>query len=106
MTSGCSLKMTCVSSNNSTRADMQFSENWLRTYVDPALDSDALSHALTMAGLEVEGLDPEGAAFPKVVVAQSITAEKHPDADRLQVCKVDIGSGEPLQIVCGAANAR
>ena len=85
---------------------MQFSEQWLRTFVNPALDSDALSHLLTMAGLEVEGIEPVAAVFSKVVVAQIISAEKHPDADRLQVCKVDIGSGEPLQIVCGAANAR
>lgn len=85
---------------------MQFSEQWLRSYVNPALDSDALSHALTMAGLEVEGLKPVAASFSKVVIAQIISAEKHPDADRLQVCKVDVGTGEPLQIVCGAPNAR
>ncbi|HEY8118089.1 MAG TPA: phenylalanine--tRNA ligase subunit beta [Methylophilaceae bacterium] len=85
---------------------MQFSEQWLRSYVNPALDSEALSHTLTMAGLEVEALEPVAAMFTKVVVAQIISAEKHPDADRLQICKVDIGSGEPLQIVCGAANAR
>src|SRR5665647_54186 len=92
--------------NNLTRANMQFSEQWLRSYVNPALDSDALSHALTMAGLEVEGLKPVAASFSKVVIAQIISAEKHPDADRLQVCKVDVGTGEPLQIVCGAPNAR
>ena len=85
---------------------MQFSEQWLRTFVDPALDSDALSHLLTMAGLEVEEAKPVAASFSKVVVAQIISAEKHPDADRLQVCKVDVGAAEPLQIVCGAANAR
>ena len=85
---------------------MQFSEQWLRTYVNPSLDSDALSHALTMAGLEVEGLDPVAAPFTHVVIAQIISAEKHPDADRLQVCKVDVGAGEPIQIVCGASNAR
>jgi phenylalanyl-tRNA synthetase beta chain len=85
---------------------MQFSEQWLRSYVNPALDSDALSHALTMAGLEVEGLSPVAVPFTKVVVAQILSAEKHPDADRLQVCKVDVGTAEPLQIVCGAPNAR
>lgn len=85
---------------------MQFSEHWLRQYVDPALDSQGLSHALTMAGLEVEELEPVAPEFTKVVVAEIISAEKHPDADRLQVCKVNIGSGEPLQIVCGAPNAR
>ena len=85
---------------------MQFSEQWLRQYVNPELDSDALSHALTMAGLEVEGLEPVAATFAKVVIAQIISAEKHPDADRLQICRVDVGAGEPLQIVCGAPNAR
>ena len=85
---------------------MQFSENWLRSLVDTNLDSDALSHALTMAGLEVEQMQPVAAPFSKVVVAKILSAEKHPDADRLQVCKVDVGLAEPLQIVCGAANAR
>ena len=85
---------------------MQFSENWLRQFVNPVLDSEALSHALTMTGLEVEALEPVAAVFTKVVVARIISAEKHPDADRLQVCRVDVGTGEPLQIVCGAPNAR
>jgi len=85
---------------------MQFSENWLRSLVDTNLDSEALSHALTMAGLEVEEMQPVAAPFSKVVVAKILSAEKHPDADRLQVCKVDVGLAEPLQIVCGAANAR
>ncbi|MDI1308489.1 MAG: phenylalanine--tRNA ligase subunit beta [Methylotenera sp.] len=85
---------------------MQFSENWLRSLVNTDLDSQALSHALTMAGLEVEDMQPVAAAFSKVVVAKILSAEKHPDADRLQVCKVDVGLAEPLQIVCGAANAR
>jgi phenylalanyl-tRNA synthetase beta chain len=85
---------------------MQFSENWLRSLVNTDLDSQALSHALTMAGLEVEEMQPVAAAFSKVVVAKILSAEKHPDADRLQVCKVDVGLAEPLQIVCGAANAR
>jgi len=85
---------------------MQFSENWLRSLVNTDLDSQALSHALTMAGLEVEEMQPVAAPFSKVVVAKILTAEKHPDADRLQVCKVDVGLAEPLQIVCGAANAR
>ncbi len=85
---------------------MQFSENWLRSLVDTDLDSQALSHALTMAGLEVEDMQAVAAPFSKVVVARILSAEKHPDADRLQVCKVDVGLAEPLQIVCGAANAR
>lgn len=85
---------------------MQFSENWLRSLVQTDLDSQALSHALTMAGLEVEEIQQVAAPFSKVVVAKILSAEKHPDADRLQVCKVDVGQAEPLQIVCGAANAR
>ncbi|MEQ1765895.1 MAG: phenylalanine--tRNA ligase subunit beta, partial [Methylotenera sp.] len=85
---------------------MQFSENWLRSLVNTDLDSQALSHALTMAGLEVEEMQPVAAPFSRVVVAKILSAEKHPDADRLQVCKVDVGLAEPLQIVCGAPNAR
>lgn len=85
---------------------MQFSENWLRSLVNTDLDSQALSHALTMAGLEVEDMQAVAAPFSKVVVAKILSAEKHPDADRLQVCKVDVGLAEPIQIVCGAANAR
>ncbi len=85
---------------------MQFSENWLRQYVNPSMNSEALSHALTMSGLEVEEMSDVTVAFSKVVVAKILSAEKHPDADRLQVCKVDVGLAEPLQIVCGASNAR
>lgn len=84
---------------------MQFSELWLRSFVSPALDSDALGHLLTMAGLEVEEQDGVAAVFSKVVVAQIVEAEKHPNADKLRVCKVDAGQGELLQIVCGAPNA-
>ncbi len=84
---------------------MQFSENWLRTFVNPDLSSDALGHAMTMAGLEVEEKQPAGVAFSHVVIAEILEAEKHPDADRLQVCKVNVGN-QVLQIVCGAPNAR
>ncbi|GHT85907.1 phenylalanine--tRNA ligase beta subunit [Betaproteobacteria bacterium] len=84
---------------------MRFSENWLRTFVNPALDSEALGHLLTMAGLEVEEADPVAPPFTGVVVAQIVEAEKHPDADKLKRCKVDVGAGEVLQIVCGAPNA-
>ncbi len=87
---------------------MKFSESWLRTFVNPALSSAELSHLLTMAGLEVEELEPVAPAFDQVVVAQVLEVVKHPDADRLKVCQVDIGpmsgSGTPLQIVCGAPN--
>ena len=85
---------------------MKFSENWLRELVDVQADRTQLAHALTMAGLEVEELTPLGEGLDGVVVAEIVGAEKHPEADRLQVCKVDAGQGEPLQIVCGAPNAR
>ena len=85
---------------------MKFSEQWLRTMVNPSLSSEELSHLLTMAGLEVEELDPVAPEFNSVVIAEILTAEKHPDADRLQVLSVRVGEGEPLQIVCGAPNAR
>ncbi len=84
---------------------MQFSENWLRSFVDTTLDTSELTYALTMSGLEVEELISVAPSFSNVVVAQIVSAEKHPDADRLQLLKVDIG-GEFLQIVCGASNAR
>ena len=84
---------------------MQFSELWLRSFVSPDLDTDQLGHLLTMAGLEVEEQDGVAAVFSKVVVAQVVEAEKHPNADKLRVCKVDAGQGELLQIVCGAPNA-
>src|SRR5574343_1306107 len=83
---------------------MKFSESWLRSLVNPELSSEALSHLLTMAGLEVEDLDPVAPTFDQVVVAQVVSVVKHPDADRLNVCQVDIGDGQPKQIVCGAPN--
>ncbi|MGE5769462.1 MAG: phenylalanine--tRNA ligase subunit beta [Betaproteobacteria bacterium] len=83
---------------------MKFSESWLRTLVDPQLTSEELSHLLTMAGLEVEALDPVAPAFDKVVVAHVLEVVRHPDADRLNVCRVDTGSGAPTTIVCGAPN--
>jgi len=83
---------------------MKFSESWLRTFANPSLNSDELSHLLTMAGLEVEEMVPVAPAFDKVVVAQVLTKNKHPDADRLSVLTVDVGEGEPLTIVCGAQN--
>ena len=85
---------------------MQFSEHWLHQFVNPKLDADELGHALTMAGLEVEEQKLAALLFNNVVVGEIISAEKHPDADRLQLCKVDVGQDKPLQIVCGAPNAR
>jgi len=85
---------------------MKISENWLRTWVNPAIDSEKLSDQLTMLGLEVDEIAPAAKPFTGVVVGEVLTVEQHPDADRLRVTTVNIGSGEPLQIVCGAPNVR
>ncbi|MBN8480015.1 MAG: phenylalanine--tRNA ligase subunit beta [Xanthomonadales bacterium] len=85
---------------------MKFSENWLRELVDIPVDGAALVRKLTMSGLEVEEAVVLGAGLDGIVVGEIVSAERHPDADKLQVCRVDIGRGEPLQIVCGAPNAR
>lgn len=84
---------------------MQFSEQWLRTFVDPAIDSAGLDRLLTMAGLEVEERTPVAPPFSGVVVGRIVDAQPHPNADRLRVCRVDVGADVPLQIVCGAPNA-
>ena len=84
---------------------MKFSERWLRTLVDPPLDTAGLADALTMAGLEVEDMAPAAPPFSGVVVAKIEGVRPHPNADRLRVCAVNIGGPEPLQIVCGAPNA-
>jgi phenylalanyl-tRNA synthetase beta chain len=83
---------------------MQFSERWLRSFVDPPLDSDELAHLLTMSGIEVETCRPVAPPFSGVVVGQVRSVHKHPNADRLTVCSVDVGSGEPVPVVCGAPN--
>src|SRR5689334_3553755 len=83
---------------------MKVSLNWLRDYVELPAETDAFSQLLTFAGVEVEGIEKRGADFPNVVVAQILSSEQHPNADRLSVCKVDDGSGVPRQIVCGAKN--
>jgi phenylalanyl-tRNA synthetase beta chain len=85
---------------------MQFSENWLRSMVDPKMNSDELAHLLTMSGLEVEEVEPVAPPFSNVVVAQVMEVAKHPNADRLNVCQVDAGTGTLLNIVCGAPNVR
>jgi phenylalanyl-tRNA synthetase beta chain len=83
---------------------MKFSENWLRSWVNPALTSEELAHLLTMAGLEVESMEAVAPAFNSVVIGEVLEVVKHPNADRLNVCRVNIGVIEPLTIVCGAAN--
>ena len=85
---------------------MQFPESWLRAFCNPPLTTAQLAHTLTMAGLEVEDLQPVAPPFSHIVVGEIRHAEQHPNADRLRVCKVDVGAAELLNIVCGAPNAR
>lgn len=83
---------------------MKFSELWLRSFVDPPLSTAELAHALTMAGLEVESLEPAAPPFSRVVVAEVLEVARHPNADRLSLCMVNVGEPVPLAIVCGAPN--
>lgn len=85
---------------------MKFSENWLREFVNPDIDSETLMHQLTMAGLEVDGNEPACSTFDGLVVAEVKSVTKHPDADKLHICEVDCGEKELLTIVCGAPNVR
>jgi len=89
---------------------MKFSESWLREWVSPEIDSDALAHQITMAGLEVDGVDAVAGEFSGVVVGEVVECGQHPDADKLQVTKVNVGDasidGELVDIVCGASNCR
>ena len=84
---------------------MEISENWLREWADPAIDSDTLISQLTMAGLEVEGLRSAAPKLVDVVVAEVVAIEKHPDADKLNVCQVTDGT-KSYTVVCGASNVR
>jgi phenylalanyl-tRNA synthetase beta chain len=85
---------------------MKFPESWLREHVEVDADTARLCNTLTAIGLEVEGRETVGSALPGVVVGEIVACEKHPEADRLKLCQVSVGRGEPLQIVCGAPNAR
>src|SRR5579883_435510 len=85
---------------------MKVSEMWLREWVNPELTRDQLCALLTMSGLEVEEVAPVAEHFTGVVVGKVLKIEKHPEADRLQVCEVDVGQAKPLQIVCGAKNVK
>jgi len=85
---------------------MQISEAWLRSYVNPGISTEELVEQLTMAGLEVDSVEPAAAKFTGVVVGEVLSMQQHPDADRLRVCQVAVGETEPLQIVCGASNVR
>ncbi|MDX2370432.1 MAG: phenylalanine--tRNA ligase subunit beta [Colwellia sp.] len=93
---------------------MKFSESWLREWVNPALSSDDLAHQITMAGLEVDGVDPVAGEFSSVIIGEVVECGPHPDADKLQVTKISLGDyssdyvekGELVDIVCGAKNCR
>ncbi len=93
---------------------MKFSESWLREWVNPAIASDELAHQITMAGLEVDGVDPVAGEFSKVIIGEVVECGPHPDADKLQVTKISLGDyssdtveqGELVDIVCGAKNCR
>ena len=85
---------------------MQFPESWLREFCNPPIDTAALADLLTKAGMEVEQLRKVAPPFTQVVVAEVLSVERHPNADKLSVCRVDVGAAVPLSIVCGAPNAR
>ena len=83
---------------------MKVSEQWLREWADPPIDTDQLVSQLTDAGLTVDSAEPLAAPTDKVVVAEVLEVAAHPEADRLSLCRVDAGTGEPLAVVCGASN--
>jgi phenylalanyl-tRNA synthetase beta chain len=85
---------------------MKLSEQWLREWADPDVDTQGLAEQLTMAGLEVDGIEPCAPALDGVVVGHVLDKRPHPDADRLSLCLVDVGAEDSIHIVCGAANVR
>jgi len=85
---------------------MKFSEAWLREWVNPEITRDELAHQITMAGLEVDDVEPVAGEFTKVVVGEVVECGQHPDADKLQVTKINVGEDELIDIVCGAKNCR
>jgi phenylalanyl-tRNA synthetase beta chain len=85
---------------------MQFPESWLREFCNPPISTEQLAETLTMAGMEVEALRPVAPPFSQVVVAEVLEVTRHPDADRLNVCRVNAGGSTLLNIVCGAPNVR
>ncbi|MDR0807436.1 MAG: phenylalanine--tRNA ligase subunit beta [Enterobacteriaceae bacterium] len=85
---------------------MKFSESWLREWVNPAISRDELSEQITMAGLEVDGVEPVAGEFTGVVIGRVMECAQHPNADKLRVTKVDVGADKLLDIVCGAPNCR
>jgi phenylalanyl-tRNA synthetase beta chain len=85
---------------------MKFTYGWLKDHLDTDTSAEALADKLTNIGLEVESLSNPAEALAQFVIAKVLTAEKHPEADKLQVLTVDAGTGEEIQVVCGAPNAR
>ncbi|HET9150030.1 MAG TPA: phenylalanine--tRNA ligase subunit beta, partial [Alphaproteobacteria bacterium] len=85
---------------------MKFTLSWLREHLDTTADAHAIARALTALGLEVEAVLDPAKALAAFTVAHVLEAKRHPEADRLQVCTVDTGAGAPVQVVCGAPNAR
>ncbi len=83
---------------------MKIAESWLREWVDPDFDTEALGHQLTMLGHEVDSIEYEGRGIEAIVIAEVVAVARHPDADRLSVCQVDDGTGDLVDVVCGAPN--
>ncbi|MFT5235897.1 MAG: phenylalanyl-tRNA synthetase beta chain, partial [Shewanella sp.] len=85
---------------------MKFSESWLREWVNPSISRDELSHQITMAGLEVDGIEGVAGEFTGVIIGEVVECGQHPDADKLRVTKINVGEDELIDIVCGASNCR
>ncbi len=85
---------------------MKFTLSWLKDHLDTTASLDEIVETLTRIGLEVEGVEDKAKTFAPYTVAYVVSAEQHPNADRLRVCVVDVGEGAPIQVVCGAPNAR
>ena len=85
---------------------MKFTLSWLKDHLDTDEPLEKLADKLTMIGLEVENLEDKAAALAPYVIARVLDAKQHPNADRLRVCMVETGTGDPIQVVCGAPNAR
>src|SRR5438045_2581389 len=94
----------CAGGEPRARA-MKFTLSWLKDHLETGADAQTVGDKLTSIGLEVESIEDAGARLKDFTVAHVISAEKHPDADKLKLCMVDAGSGEPVQVVCGAPNA-
>ncbi|UJX46469.1 phenylalanine--tRNA ligase subunit beta [Xanthobacter sp. YC-JY1] len=85
---------------------MKFTYSWLKDHLEPTASFDQIVERLSLIGLEVEGVEDKAKQLAPFVVGEVLTAEKHPNADKLRVCTVSIGKGDPIQVVCGAPNAR